>query len=108
MQIFVGAKHFGSKYLVLTNKLSAEMLRPCTHRDAPANTAKSVRSDARTCLGVPDDDFADLIITSPPYANNYDYADATRLEMCFVGEISGKTGSITSLCAKAVCGLGDD
>ncbi|CAA9358173.1 hypothetical protein AVDCRST_MAG84-3293 [uncultured Microcoleus sp.] len=72
-----------------------------------ANTAKSVRSDARTCLGVPDD-FADLIITSPPYANNYDYADATRLEMCFAGEISGKTGSITSLCAKAVCGLGDD
>ena len=43
-----------------------------------ANTAKSVRSDARTCLGVPDD-FADLIITSPAYANNYDYADATRL-----------------------------
>ena len=27
--IFVGAKHFGSKSLVLTNKLSAEMLRPC-------------------------------------------------------------------------------
>ena len=26
--IFVGAKHFGSKSLVLTNKLSAEMLRP--------------------------------------------------------------------------------
>jgi hypothetical protein len=72
-----------------------------------ANTAKSVRSDARTCLGVPDD-FADLIITSPPYTNNYDYADATRLEMCFAGKISGKTGSITSLCAKAVCELGDD
>ena len=72
------------------------------------NTAKSVRSDARNCLSVPDD-FADLIITSPPYTNNYDYADdATRLEMCFAGEISGKTGSIRSLCAKAVCGLGDD
>ena len=27
--IFVGAKHFGSKSLTLTNKLSAEMLRPC-------------------------------------------------------------------------------
>src|SRR6476620_12254037 len=52
------------------------------------NTAKSVRYDARTCLSVPDD-FADLIITSPPYANNYDYADATRLEMCFAGEIQG-------------------
>ena len=31
----------------------------------------------------------DLVITSPPYPNNYDYADATRLEMTFWGEISG-------------------
>jgi hypothetical protein len=29
--IFVGAKHFGSKSLVLINKLPAEMLRPSTH-----------------------------------------------------------------------------
>ncbi|MBR6422747.1 DNA modification methylase [bacterium] len=31
----------------------------------------------------------DLVITSPPYPNNYDYADATRLEMIFWKEISG-------------------
>ncbi len=31
----------------------------------------------------------DLVITSPPYPNNYDYADATRLEMTFWGEIQG-------------------
>jgi hypothetical protein len=30
----------------------------------------------------------DLILTSPPYPNNYDYADATRLEMTFCGEIT--------------------
>jgi hypothetical protein len=30
---------------------------------------------------------AQLILTSPPYPNNYDYADATRLEMTFWGEI---------------------
>jgi 16S rRNA G966 N2-methylase RsmD len=29
----------------------------------------------------------DLVVTSPPYPNNYDYADATRLEMTFWGEI---------------------
>ena len=34
-------------------------------------------------------DKVDLIITSPPYANNYDYADATRLELCILGDISG-------------------
>ena len=33
--------------------------------------------------------WATLVITSPPYANNYDYADATRLEMAFMGEIRG-------------------
>lgn len=31
----------------------------------------------------------DLVLTSPPYANNYDYADATRLEQSVLGEISG-------------------
>jgi hypothetical protein len=31
----------------------------------------------------------DAVVTSPPYPNNYDYADATRLEMTFWGEISG-------------------
>jgi hypothetical protein len=30
-----------------------------------------------------------LVVTSPPYPNNYDYADATRLEMTFWGEIEG-------------------
>lgn len=44
--------------------------------------------DARECSSVPDS-WADLVITSPPYANNYDYADATRLEMTFFGEIQG-------------------
>ena len=34
-------------------------------------------------------DKVDLVLTSPPYPNNYDYADATRLEMTFWGEISG-------------------
>jgi hypothetical protein len=29
-----------------------------------------------------------LVLTSPPYPNNYDYADATRLEMTFWGEVN--------------------
>lgn len=36
-----------------------------------------------------EDESIDLIITSPPYANNYDYADATRLELSILGEIKG-------------------
>ena len=33
-------------------------------------------------------ELADLVITSPPYPNNYDYADSTRLEMTFWGEVA--------------------
>ena len=44
--------------------------------------------DARTCAGVPEHS-ANLVVTSPPYPNNYDYADATRLEMSFMREING-------------------
>ena len=46
------------------------------------------QDDARTCETVPDDHF-NLVVTSPPYPNNYDYADATRLELTFFGEIEG-------------------
>jgi hypothetical protein len=47
-----------------------------------------LEGDARTLAGVPDA-AVDLVVTSPPYANNYDYADATRLELCFFREIAG-------------------
>jgi hypothetical protein len=50
--------------------------------------ARCLSGDARTCQGVPDG-FATLVVTSPPYANNYDYADATRLEMTFLRQIDG-------------------
>lgn len=50
--------------------------------------ANLVSADARTCAGIADG-WANLVVTSPPYANNYDYADATRLEMCFLREIDG-------------------
>lgn len=49
---------------------------------------KFIQEDARECNSIPKK-WADLVITSPPYANNYDYADATRLEMSFFGQIQG-------------------
>lgn len=50
-------------------------------------TATMLFRDAREPAPIADDSI-DLVITSPPYPNNYDYADATRLEMTFWGEIS--------------------
>jgi hypothetical protein len=44
--------------------------------------------DARDILADYDNTF-DILITSPPYPNNYDYADSTRLEMIFWEEING-------------------
>ncbi len=46
------------------------------------------RDDARLLETVQADSVG-LVVTSPPYANNYDYGDATRLEMTFFGEVSG-------------------
>lgn len=51
-------------------------------------SARFAQGDARTCSGIPDA-HANVVVTSPPYPNNYDYADATRLEMSFMREIKG-------------------
>ncbi|WP_205650110.1 DNA methyltransferase [Actinoplanes solisilvae] len=48
--------------------------------------ARLSESDVRQPFPV-GEDWADLVITSPPYANNYDYADCARLEMTFLGDI---------------------
>lgn len=69
----------------LSRTILADMAA-CSGIAAPQATL--LQSDARSCAGVPDG-FATLVVTSPPYPNNYDYADATRLEMCFLQEISG-------------------
>lgn len=69
----------------MTAMIAADMR---TAGQAEGPSAMLISSDARTCAGVPDQ-WANLVVTSPPYANNYDYADATRLEMCFFREIDG-------------------
>lgn len=50
--------------------------------------ARVILGDARECDHI-SGAAANLVITSPPYPNNYDYADATRLEMTFMREING-------------------
>ena len=52
------------------------------------HNAQIYLDDARLLAQIPDNSVG-LVVTSPPYANNYDYGDATRLEMTFFGEISG-------------------
>ncbi|MGE5138430.1 MAG: DNA methyltransferase [Rudaea sp.] len=52
------------------------------------NTAIILRHDARQTAPL-GEEAIDFVVTSPPYPNNYDYADATRLEMTFWGEVTG-------------------
>lgn len=56
-------------------------------REQGYNTkSELINHDARKPTHLPKDHI-DLVITSPPYPNNYDYADATRLEMTFWGDV---------------------
>jgi DNA modification methylase len=88
---------------ILPNKRKAKIYEPFTALDnrialmqedmhymqsiANASQAIFIQDDARGLESIPDK-IIDLSIASPPYANNYDYADATRLEMTFWGEIN--------------------
>lgn len=57
-------------------------------RRSSFSSACLITHDARNRLESLDSNI-DLVITSPPYPNNYDYGDSTRLEMCFWHEIKG-------------------
>ncbi len=88
---------------ILPNKRKAKIYKPLNALDAQvalmledmrymqclrtASQATLLKEDARILESIPDKSI-DLVITSPPYANNYDYADATRLEMTFWGEVN--------------------
>lgn len=55
---------------------------------ATQSHAKIIAGDARA-LAHSMHKKVDAVITSPPYANNYDYADALRFEMTFWGDVNG-------------------
>lgn len=69
-----------------TQRMAWDMRYRQDHGVAPLG--QIIRSDARECREI-GDHLVTLVVTSPPYANNYDYADATRLEMTFFGEVRG-------------------
>jgi len=82
MRVLDAFEAFGGK----TKQIKNDMQRMQEVPSGPA--ARVFADDARQLKSVPDG-WANLVITSPPYPNNFDYADATRLEMSFFGEIKG-------------------
>ena len=51
----------------------------------PYSSHEVILGDARTFDLYAGEETVDLVVTSPPYLNNYDYADRTRLETYFWG-----------------------
>ena len=90
---------------ILPNKTKKKVIRPlpafqATNRGhvksdirwmqarAKHSYAEIISGDARD-FAEPMSQSIDAVITSPPYANNYDYADALRFEMTFWGDVNG-------------------
>ena len=53
--------------------------------DLPQSVHRLINGDARSMSKHAPRESIDLMLTSPPYLNNYDYADRTRLETYFWG-----------------------
>ncbi|MEO0683613.1 MAG: DNA modification methylase [Cyanobacteria bacterium J06649_11] len=75
-------------YIAYQAKLSEIVsdIRAMKAKHPNRSVGRVLKEDSRGTTSIPDD-WGDLVITSPPYANNYDYADATRLEMTFWGDV---------------------
>ncbi len=69
---------------------ASEMMQDVEYaqRNEWCSGSHALMTDARAPVGCPKIK-VDAVVTSPPYPNNYDYADSTRLEMTFWGEITG-------------------
>ncbi|GIK66154.1 MAG: DNA modification methyltransferase [Chloroflexota bacterium] len=65
-------------------------------RSVPPGEIFSVLGDSRQKQDLLADNQVELALTSPPYLNNYDYADRTRLETYFWG-IANSWGEITQM-----------
>jgi hypothetical protein len=81
------------------------------HNQFHGPAARLLEIDARDPNAVPEG-WATLIVTSPPYANNFDYGDFTRLEMSFFLEVRGwgdlqrvARHSLVRSCTQHVAGL---
>lgn len=61
------------------------MLNDINLLNRPKSKTKIHIADSTKKIKLIHDDSVDLAITSPPYLNNYDYADRTRMETYFLG-----------------------
>lgn len=70
---------------VAFHKSCLNMLSDITFLNRPKSKNTIKIGDSRNLDRFVQDESVDLMITSPPYLNNYDYADRTRMETYFLG-----------------------
>lgn len=66
--------------------LMAEDINQTLQHTCPGAKTHLIEGDSRRYHEIIETDSVDISFTSPPYLNNYDYADRTRLETYFWGE----------------------
>lgn len=94
----------------LVRKICEDILTEQRHLSAEMHLALH---DARIASTL-DPESIDLVVTSPPYANNFDYADATRLEMTFLGQVKNWSDlrsirdSLVHACSQHMTGYDSD
>ncbi len=66
--------------------LMADDIAQTARETFPGAQTHLIGGDSRERHDIIEDNSVDLSFTSPPYLNNYDYADRTRLETYFWGE----------------------
>lgn len=77
-----------SEFSVLARQMASDLQKiKLISRDKFKGASHKIRNgDSRNAVKHVSDQSADHVFTSPPYLNNFDYADRTRLELYFWGE----------------------
>ena len=75
-------------YINFVNRMIEDINSTNFLYDGATSTHNIFLGDSRDTTEIIPDNVADHIFTSPPYLNNFDYADRTRLEMYFMGDAS--------------------
>ncbi len=82
------------EFCLQVRRMSEDIVYAAENRANEQAVCQIIQGDARNFSDHVPANNADLAVTSPPYLNNYDYADRTRLETYFFGLMSS-WGEIT-------------
>lgn len=77
-----------TEFLILAKQMLGDIqaIKVWSNGKHQGSTHLLVNGDSRDTTNSIDDQSVDHVFTSPPYLNNFDYADRTRLELYFWGE----------------------